>query len=92
MPTLDTPFRQVLLRYPQDPRVRYHHRCLVIAGPDGRWVGITPDHEVQVFDLQAEPQNVIPLKRNAPFPRTIDPGDIYAFDEFENDEEAELRE
>ena len=93
MPTLDCDLKQVLVYHPNDPNgVYYHHRALVKQGPNGQWVGISPTHEIQVVDLAALAQHLVPLRRNAPFPAHIPPNQIFAFDPFADNEEADLRE
>ena len=42
MEMLDTEFKQVLVNYPDDRHGMYwQHRCLVVQGPESRWIGIT---------------------------------------------------
>ena len=60
--TLDTDLRQVLVYFAGDP-VPYHHRLLVVQGPAGKWVGLTPDHEVLVVDLAEQVRVGMPETR-----------------------------
>lgn len=87
--TLDTVHRQVLVQYPEDrDGFVWHHRLLVVPGREGRWVGVTPTHSVQVVDLSE--LNVRPLRRAAPFPTDIDGSAIFAFDPPQGREEEDL--
>lgn len=86
---LDTVHRHVLVQYPEDrDGFVWHHRLLVVPGREGRWVGVSPTHSVQVVDLSE--LNVRPLRRAAPFPWDIDGSAIFAFDPLQGWEEEDL--
>jgi hypothetical protein len=88
--SLDIPYRQCLIDFFDDEGgFRWHMRVLIFASnaSDGRWVGITPDHEVQVIDLSKH--RVIPLARSADLPAE-QVRETYAFDEFEDGELDDL--
>ena len=54
--TLDVSFQQILFHYPADTNgLFWHHRVLLVQGDAGVWIAATPDHEVVVMDLGAEP-------------------------------------
>ncbi|CAK0870751.1 unnamed protein product [Prorocentrum cordatum] len=57
--TLDTDIIQVLVDYPDDPKLTWHHRLLLYELGPGRWVCATPDFLVQVLDLTGH--RVLPL-------------------------------
>ena len=89
--TLDTDMKQVLVNYPDDADgFFYHHRCLVAMGPDGKWVGITPDHEIVIVNVVEFQAGLVPLRRNGEFPAFLQ-GCIYAFAAFQGNEEQDLR-
>ena len=92
--TLDTDLKQVLVYYPGDANgFFYHHRVLVVPGPDGKWIGLSPDHDVLVVDLLAQAEHLVPLRRASDFPTFVPPNQIYAFDPFASrQEEDRLRE
>lgn len=87
--TLDSAYRQVLVHYEGDSNgFVWHHRLLVVPGREGRWVGVTPTHSVQVIALLE--MKVRPLRRAAAFPSNISPSTIFAFDAFQGREEDDL--
>ena len=90
MATLDTDLRQVLVRFPNDGQFEWHHRCLAVQGAEGTWIGITPDHDVEIIDLTQFGAGIIPLRRASPFPVAVR-NRIYGFDPFEGNAEQELR-
>ena len=91
--TLDTEMKQVLVHYGGDAKgLFYHHRALAVPGPDGKWIGITPDHEVQLIDLVVMAEGLAPLRRSSRLPAHIAPAEIYAFDPFVGNEDQALRE
>ena len=67
--------RQVLVYFEDDPIV-WHHRVLMqqIEGP--KWIVLTPDYELETFDLSSVAIGA--LAPGAAFPRNI--GQIYGFD------------
>jgi len=78
--TLDTPLKQVLVKYEEED-LAWHHRLLLVQGPTpGLWIGATPDEEVQSVDLTSfAAGKVKPLRRNAAFPDVENDG-LYCFD------------
>lgn len=93
MSALDSEFRQVLVYFEDDEHsLYYHHRLLVVQGPDGKWIGVSPTLEVQVFDLAKLAGQATPLRRGMPFPSTIPWDEIFAFDPISRDTEERLRE
>ena len=44
---LDIAFDQCLVYY-EDDAIPWHHRILLLRGPEQRWVWLTPDREVQL--------------------------------------------
>ena len=82
--TLDVADPQVLVHFDQDPNnLNYHHRLLLVKLGPGRWVGLTPDHELVVLDLNA--QRHIVLDRRSRFPAHI-ADRVYAFDPISRNE------
>lgn len=76
--TLDVPDPQVLVYFDQDPNnLNYHHRLLLNKLGPGRWVGLTPDHELVVLDLNN--QRHVVLDRRSRFPAHLQDR-VYAFD------------
>ena len=77
--SLDVPERQCLIDFFDDPNgFLWHHRLLLKPTPvPGRWVVSTPDHSVEVCDLNAH--RVVALERNAPIPPNR-AGQSYVFD------------
>jgi hypothetical protein len=85
--TPDTAFLQCLVGFPDDVEYTYHHRILLVAGPDGQWIWVTPTGSVQRGRIRQD-DDVVPLRRNALFPAEH-AGNIFAFDAIP---EAELDE
>ena len=76
--TADVADPQVIVEFPDDDDGFYwHHRILVkrISGP--KWVGLTPDFDMEVIDLSTTAHKV--LDRLGPFPRAQEPY-VYCFD------------
>ena len=83
MTTSGTNTEQVSARYAADRNGgHYHRRCLVVSGPDGKWIGISPDHEVMAVVVVALSEGLVLLKRNARFPAHVPGNEFYAFDPF----------
>lgn len=77
--TLDIAEPQVIIEFPEDDNAFYwHHRVLLkrVNGP--RWIGLTPDEELVITDLD-EMRHIV-LERHAEFPRAQRPY-VYCFDE-----------
>ena len=73
--------------YQGDPNFEWHHRLLVIQGDGGRWVGVTPDYDVQLVDLS---QAVVrTVRRATPWPQDI-AAQIYSFDPLDAGDEEDL--
>lgn len=66
---------QVLVRFDEDDNFEWHHRILLKKIGQGRWVTLTPDHELVVHDLSEERYRV--CERGAPFPAD----NVYAHDD-----------
>ena len=66
MPTLDVEERQVLVDFPADPNFTWHHRVLLVALGEGKWIGCTPTLSVQRIDLAGH--RIVILPRNGNFP------------------------
>ena len=82
--TLDVPFRQCLVQYPNDQDgLIWHHRLLLARGPDMQWIWATPTLSVQRGDLSKT--QVFPLRRAAPFPRDL-AAETFAFDPLNGEE------
>ena len=64
--TLDVAEPQVLVHYPNDPHLTEHHRLLLIKVSAGRWIAASPDHELDLLDLNTH-RHVV-LRRNSDFP------------------------
>eukprot|EP00972_Heterocapsa_arctica_P105885 15597691-Heterocapsa_arctica.AAC.1 len=78
--SLDIPYRQCLIDFFNDEGgFFWHMRVLIFASnaSNGRWVGTTPDHEIQVIDLSKH--RVIPLTRSTDLP-SEQVRETYAFD------------
>jgi hypothetical protein len=83
MPTLDVPFRQVLIDFFLDPNGYFwHHRLLLVPCGGAVWIGVTPDLAVQRIDLSAHRVHV--LGRNCAFPQAR-AAQTYGFDPDEVD-------
>ncbi|CAK0792870.1 unnamed protein product, partial [Prorocentrum cordatum] len=88
--SLDIPEPQVAVDFFDDPNgFNFHVRVLLVPAGAGKWIWVTPDHSVQFGDLTTH--RVVPLPRNAPFPRRL-AGQLYAFDPFEDGELEGIRE
>lgn len=89
--TLDIPDPQVLAIYPHDANgVTHHHRILLNKLSPGRWVCLTPDHELQILDLTTVRHEV--LGRRARFPQHLVLADvIYSFDPLTRNELESFR-
>lgn len=71
--TLDIAEPQVLVHFDHDPNnLTEHHRILLNKLGPGRWLGLTPDHELVVLDLNI--QCHIVLDRRSRFPDHIHDG------------------
>lgn len=82
--TLDVPEPQVLVYFDQDANnLNYHHRLLLNKLGPGRWVGLTPDHELVVLHLNA--QRHVVLDRRSRFPAQLQDR-VYAFDPLSRNE------
>ena len=69
---------QVIIEYPDDDEGFYwHHRILIrrVAGP--RWVGLTPDFDLENIDLSTRNHKIV--ERGGAFPQAQRPY-VYAFD------------
>ena len=75
--TLDIADPQVLVRFAADPNFEWHHRILLVRLSPGRWVGLSPDHELEPVDLTTT-RHVV-LGRREDFPGHL-AADTYAFD------------
>lgn len=91
MSALDTDLRRVFVYCENDNNLYYHHRVLVVQGPDGKWVGFSPTLEVQLIDLAQLAGNVTPLRRGQPFPSSIPSEEIFGFDPLDPATEDRLR-
>ncbi len=49
--TLNIKETQILKRFPTGPNYTWHHRVLLEKLADGRWLGSSPDQEIEVMDL-----------------------------------------
>lgn len=75
---LDVAEPQILLHFDHDPNnLREHHRLLLCKLAAGRWVALTPDHEMEVLDLTTRRHLV--LGRRTRFPAHL-ANEVYAFD------------
>ena len=64
--TLDVAEPQVLVHCPNDPHLTEHHRLLLVKVSAGRWIAASPDHELDLLDLNTH-RHVV-LRRNSDFP------------------------
>ena len=78
--TLDIPELQVAI-YFEDDEIPWHHRVCLVEGGTGRWVLLTPDHELEVDNLSLH--TVAALTRAAPFPQRLG-RHVYAFDQLDD--------
>lgn len=85
--SLDIAERQVLLLFSADA-VPWHHRILVERLDSGRWIIVTPTHDIEVADL-AEAEDVKPLERASPLPESCRP--VFSFEEMDALEMQGLR-
>ena len=74
---LDIPELQVLLNFPRDPNLHWHHRVLLKRVSDANWLVVTPDGEIEYIDLSEFTYRV--LVRAAAFPADL-VNDAYVFD------------
>ena len=87
--TLDVNDPQVLLHVPLDPNgYTEHHRVLLCRLGPGRWVAATPDHDLDILDLNSRRHTV--LSRRAVFPAHLADA-VYAFDPLTRNELEQLR-
>eukprot|EP00959_Pyramimonas_sp_CCMP1952_P375206 7858193-Pyramimonas_sp.AAC.1 len=66
MSALDIKERQVLVRYENDPNFTWHHRILLVRISAGRWVVLTPTHDLQILDTATV--RFEPLAKGRPVP------------------------
>ena len=75
---LDVVEQQVALDFPEDALYFWHSRILLRRLGDGsRWIGVSPDLELEVVDLSDH--RVVPYVRAAPLPGRVAEG-VYHFD------------
>ena len=87
--SLDLAEPQVLVHFPNDGGGFYHHhRLLITRLAPGRWIAASPDHELEILDLNARAHRV--LQRRSPLPADII-DEIYAFDPLTRQELDNLR-
>lgn len=78
---LDTSYPRVLIDFFNDPHgFRWHARLLVVADGSGRWIGATPDCDIELDDLTTH--RVRPLERASAYPSDI-VEETYGFDELD---------
>lgn len=76
--SLDVSDPQILLVFPDDANgVTHHHRILLHKLGPGRWIGVTPDHDLETLALTNRAHVV--LGRRARFPEPV-MDVIYSFD------------
>lgn len=86
--TLDTSYPQVLIDFFNDAHgFRWHARLLAVADGSGRWIGATPDGDIELVDLTAH--RVRPLERASSYPSDI-LEETYGFDEMDDGGIADL--
>lgn len=86
--TLDTSYPQVLIDYLNDEHgFRWHARLLAVADGNGRWIGATPDGEIELIDLTWH--RVRPLERVSSYPEDL-LEETYGFGELDDGGIAEL--
>ncbi|CAK0868029.1 unnamed protein product, partial [Prorocentrum cordatum] len=73
-----------LVRYDDDENFQWHHRVLLVKGPDQWWVWVTPDGEIAAANLGGF--RVVALQRGGAFPDRYR-GNIYVFDDADVDAE-----
>lgn len=81
--SLDVEHAQVLIDFFDDPEFSWHHRLLVVDCGGGRWIAVTPDHEVEVLVLNDH--RVLPVGRAGRFPQRA-LRDMYVFDPIAEDD------
>lgn len=86
MAALDLLDPQVLVYYPDDPEVGYHHRLLLRGVGGASWIACSPDFELDLLDVVEHP--IIAVAQGSAVPRRV-LGDVYLFDEFDNPEQLE---
>lgn len=86
--TLDIADPQVLVNFPADPNFQWHHRLLLVRLSPGRWIALSPDHELENVDLTVV-RHVV-LGRREDFPPHL-AADTYAFDPISRAELERLR-
>lgn len=86
--SLDVPDPQVLVHFAGDPHFTEHHRLLLCKLGPGRWAACSPDHELEILDLNNRRHTV--LGRRSPFPPHL-ADDVYAFDPLTRNELEALR-
>ena len=74
---LDVSQDQVLVGYFEDENFQWHHRLLLCSLGGARWAAPSPDHSVEIINL--DDHRVLPLRRRGPFPARV-AGNVYAFD------------
>lgn len=88
--SLDVPDPQIFLHFPGDANgVFYHQRLLLCRLGPGRWVASSPDHELEILDLNNR-RHVV-LGRRSPFPGHLNPDELYVFDPIGRNELEALR-
>jgi hypothetical protein len=78
--TLDISELQVVVEFPNDANVTWHHRVLLHRVTDATWITLTPDLELERLNLAARRHRV--LERAARFPADVEE-DLYYFDPLE---------
>lgn len=68
--------QQVCVHYPHSEFL-WHHRVVMVASAEGKWVVLTPDHDLEFVTLTDV--TVVPLVRSAPLLARV-AGDFYDFD------------
>ena len=85
---LDVAEPQVLVHYPAE-NIAWHHRVLLEKVSQGRWIGLTPDLDLEDVDLGQLDHRI--LDRLGRFPGDINLRDIYAFDPVDQNDVAGQR-
>ena len=85
--TLNLPERQVLVEFPRDPNMMWHHRLLLIRVRGSLWIVATPTREVEQVDLSQ--YRVLPVERHAHFP--LDGRPYFCFGQLSDLEVDQLR-
>ena len=85
--TLDSALPQILVGV-DDSEFYWHHRLLVVDLGSGKWIAVSPDLEPEVLDLTSK--QLIPLKRNSPFPGRAQQNGTYVFDPPSADEWGQM--